>query len=52
MKDLSDLKTKFRIIIDKIKKKKQISLEIEELCWLFFLAGYKSNEGEESPISI
>lgn len=46
MTDLSDLKTKFRIIIDKIKRKKQISQETEGLCFLFYLAGYKEGSGE------
>ncbi|MFA6073934.1 MAG: hypothetical protein WC758_07505 [Candidatus Woesearchaeota archaeon] len=46
MTDLHDLKSKFRIMIDKIKKKKMISPETEELFWLFFLAGYRENGGE------
>lgn len=51
MIDISDLKTKFRIIMDKIKLKKQVSPETEELCWLFFLSGYRENGGEASLIS-
>ena len=43
MTDTDYLKTKFRIIMDKLKLKKQINQDTEELCWLFFLAGYKSD---------
>lgn len=52
MTDTDYLKTKFRIIMDKVKLKKQVSKETEDLCWLFFLAGYKSNEGEASQITV
>jgi hypothetical protein len=49
MDDLDYLKSRFRIFIDKIKKKKQVSQDTEDLCWLFFLAGYKSG-GESSLV--
>jgi hypothetical protein len=51
MTDLSDLKTDFRILMDKLKKKKNIDKTTEELCWLFFLEGYKSDKGETNLIS-
>ncbi len=50
MTDINDLKNKFRILMDKIKRKKQITKDTEDLCFLFFLSGYKEGGGESPMI--
>lgn len=49
MTDITYLKSVFRILIDKVKLKKQINKEIEDLCFAFFLSGFKY--GSQQPLN-
>ena len=46
MTDINEAKRQFRILIERLKKKKPITAETEQLCYAFFLEGWKLNEGE------